>query len=205
MAKPLNADWPLAQALYVQGVPYKAIAEKVSVTEAALRQRARRYRWRELRTAALQTVSQAVTHSPPKTLVQRAHEVRSSLGEDLSETVEALRQTPIKPGLDHLDERAEVAGKLAGTASRVFGWEEEKPVGLVVAGMIPEPGEGPDSGRRERVMAAATTLPVTPLHTQGQKQTLGVLVSVVTENRADTREDNRRNGDRGDSFFTGAK
>lgn len=29
MPKALNADWNLAQALYVQGVPYRAIAKKV--------------------------------------------------------------------------------------------------------------------------------------------------------------------------------
>jgi transposase-like protein len=153
MAKPLNADWNLAQLLYSQGVAYAEIAQRLGVTQAALRQRAHRYGWRGLKTEAMQIVSQTVTRHTGKTLVQRSNEVRSSLGEDLSETVGALRQTPIKPGLDHLGERAEVAGKLAGTASRVFGWEEERPVGLVIAGMIPEPGEGPD-GERGRLMAA---------------------------------------------------
>jgi uncharacterized protein YjcR len=42
MPKPLNADWFLAQMLFVQGVPFEAIAEKLGVSGMAIRQRARR-------------------------------------------------------------------------------------------------------------------------------------------------------------------
>jgi hypothetical protein len=46
MPKALLADWNLAQALYVQGVPYADIAEKIGVTSATLRQHAHRHHWR---------------------------------------------------------------------------------------------------------------------------------------------------------------
>lgn len=136
MPKALTADWNLAQVLYAQGVNYKAIAEKVSVTEAALRQRAHRYRWRTLKTAALETVSRAVTNHNGKTLTQRSNEVRSALAEEVGESVDALRQTPIKPKLAHLNERAEVSGKLAASANRLFGWNGEQGNCLVLVGMV---------------------------------------------------------------------
>ncbi len=136
MPKALNADWNLAQVLYAQGVNYKAIAEKVGVTEAALRQRAHRYRWPMLKTAALETVSRAVTNHSGKTLAQRSNEVRSALAEEVGESMDALRQTPIIPKLPHLNERAEVSGKLATTAGKVFGWNGEQGNALVIVGMV---------------------------------------------------------------------
>ena len=134
MPKALNVDWNLAQVLCVQGVPYKAIAERVGVTLAALRQRAHRHAWHALKTTALEVVSHSVTRHSGKTLVQRSGEVRSALGEELAESVGALRQTPAKPELEHLNQRAEVAGKLAGAASKVFAWSEETERPLIIIG-----------------------------------------------------------------------
>jgi stress-induced morphogen len=125
MPKPLSADWNLAQALYVQGVLYRAIAEKVGVTEMSLRQRAHRRGWHALKTEALATVSQVVTCHTGKTLVRRSNEVRPALADELGESVGALRQTPLKPNLAHLDERAEVTQRLVGAASKVYGWNTE--------------------------------------------------------------------------------
>lgn len=125
MPKALNADWNLAQALYVQGVNYATIAEKVGVTEAALRQRAHRHGWPALKTASVTMASQAVTGSA-KTLVQRSESVRENLGEEVEEAVGALREVPVKRELAHLDERADVAGKLVTSAAKVFGWENDQ-------------------------------------------------------------------------------
>jgi len=136
MPRALNADWNLAQSLYVQGVPYKAIAEKVGVTEMSLRQRAHRHGWHALKTTALEAVSQAVTGHTGKTLVQRSSEVRSALADELNESVTALRQTPLKPNLAHLDERAEVTQKLVGAASKVYGWASETEQPIIVVGMM---------------------------------------------------------------------
>jgi hypothetical protein len=138
MPRALNADWNLAQTLYVQGVPYKAIAEKVGVTEMSLRQRAHRHGWHALKTTALETVSQVVTQHSGRTLAQRSTEVRSALADELGESVGALRQTPLKPNLAHLDERAEVTQKLVGAASKVYGWNTETEIPIVVVGRMRE-------------------------------------------------------------------
>lgn len=136
MSRALNADWNLAQALYVQGVTYQAIAEKTGVTLAALRQRAHRYGWHGLKTEALAIASRAVTRHSGRTLTQRSSEVRSALADELSESVGALRQTPAKPELQHLNQRAEVAGKLTSSASRVFGWSDDGGAPLIIVGEV---------------------------------------------------------------------
>jgi stress-induced morphogen len=133
MPRALNADWSLAQTLYTQGVPYRAIAEEVGVTEMSLRQRAHRHGWPALKTEALATVSRAVTGHTGKTLVQRSGEVRAALGEELQATVGALRQTPLKASLDHLEQRADVTAKLAGAASKVHNWLEHGETPLIHA------------------------------------------------------------------------
>jgi hypothetical protein len=138
MPRALNADWNLAQALYVQGVPYQAIGEKTGVTLAALRQRAHRYGWHALKTTALEAVSQSVTGHTGKTPAHRSKEVRSALADELGESVGALRQTPAKPELEHLNQRAEVAGKLTGAASKVFGWDGDGETPLIVVGRMRE-------------------------------------------------------------------
>jgi hypothetical protein len=48
--------------------------------------------------------------------------------------VGALRQTPAKPELQHLNQRADVASKLPGAASKVFGWRDEGDTLIVVVG-----------------------------------------------------------------------
>lgn len=85
MPKALIADWNLAMTLYVEGVGYRAIAERVGVTEAALRQRAHRHCWHALGTAALQTASHAVTRHNGRTQVERSVEVRSGLADEMVE------------------------------------------------------------------------------------------------------------------------
>jgi hypothetical protein len=136
MPKPIIADWNLATVLYTQGVPYAEIAQRIGVTEAALRQRSHRHKWRQLRTTALQTVSQSVTARDTRTLVQRSRVVREALGADLDASVAALQQVPVTPDLKHLDQRVEVAAKVAGAAAKVFDWEGQKAVGLVVVGDV---------------------------------------------------------------------
>src|SRR4051812_29160449 len=96
MPQALNADWNLAQTLYVQGVPYKAIAERVGVTEVSLRQRAYRHKWAALKTAALETVSQVITGHTGKTLVQRSVEVRLALAEEIEDQVALLGSNPAR-------------------------------------------------------------------------------------------------------------
>lgn len=137
MPKALNVDWNLAAVLYSQGVTYRDIAVRIGAAQACVRQRARRYHWRQLRATALQTVSQTVTGCDGKTLVQRSKEVRETLGADLAATAEHLRRTPVQPGLSHLGERAEVNGKLASSASKVFGWgaEHTGPRSVVMVGL----------------------------------------------------------------------
>ena len=48
----------------------------------------------------------------------------SSLAEEMEESVNTLREMAIEPNLDHLDQRADVSSKLAGTSSKVFGWDD---------------------------------------------------------------------------------
>ena len=57
MTRALNADWNLAEALYLQGVPDRTTAEKVGVTEMSLRQRPHRYSGQSLKTTALSTAA----------------------------------------------------------------------------------------------------------------------------------------------------
>ncbi len=126
MAKPLNADWPLAMTLYAQGVPYAAIAERVGVTQASLRQRAHRYGWRALRDTSLATVSQVVT----KTLMERARDVRDMLGVEVERQALVLGREPpthcaeLRSGPEGQGRAATVETVLK-SAERVFGWERE--------------------------------------------------------------------------------
>jgi hypothetical protein len=156
MPKPLNADWGLAEVLYIQGVAYKAIAAKVGVTEASLRQRAHRYRWSALRTAALRAVSETVTGHTGMTLIERSRQVRGTLAEDLVESANALRGTAIEPGLAHLGERVEVAQKLASSAGKVFGWDSDsKPGALIIMGQMA--GTDPDDAKPATPIEATVT------------------------------------------------
>jgi hypothetical protein len=135
MPKPLNADWNLAQVLYSQGVRYEDIAERIGVTEAALRQRAHRHGWRALRTEALQAVSQAVTNHDGQTLAEHSRAIRHTLASEIGGTAEALRLTPLKAeSLEHLEQRAGVAQKLTSAAEKIFRWNEGSPEGMIRIG-----------------------------------------------------------------------
>jgi stress-induced morphogen len=102
----------------------------------SLRQRAHRYDWHKLKTEALAMVSQVVTNHTGKTLIQRSSEVRSALADEVNESVSALSQTTLKPNLAHLGERVDVTQKLVGAVSKVYGWNTETEIPLVVVGMM---------------------------------------------------------------------
>lgn len=133
MPKPLVVDWNFAQAMYVQGMGYAAIAEKVGVTQASLRQRAHRYGWKGLKTESVIQASQTVTRHNGKTLAQRSAEVRAMLGDEISGSVNALLELPIEANITHLNERAEVTSKLTSASGKVFGWSDEAESSMIIA------------------------------------------------------------------------
>ena len=138
MPRPLQGvDWPLAQMLFVQGVGYRMIAEKLGVTEASLRQRAHRHASRQLREGALATVSQAVT----KSLAQRDCDTRNLLAEEVERQAALLTECPPASVADLANNRerqgrAVVARTIAETADKVFDWQTEPPQQLITVGRV---------------------------------------------------------------------
>jgi transposase-like protein len=137
MPKALDADWNLAQALYVQGVPYADIAEKIGVTPPTLRQYAHRYHWRRLRETVMASVSQVIA----KPLVERAHNSRDKLAQEIERQASLLSECPPE-SVEQLANnrerqgRAAVVKTVAEAAEKVFGWQSQEPAGLVQIGHV---------------------------------------------------------------------
>ena len=123
-----NVDWNLGQALYVQGVAYAVIAEKIGVTPPTVRQHSRRYAWRRLRDDALACVSRAVT----KPLVERARDVRDKLGEEIERQIQVLSQCPprgladLRNGPAGIQGRSSLTKTIIESAEKVFAWQLEQ-------------------------------------------------------------------------------
>jgi hypothetical protein len=138
MARPSRTDWALGELLYHQGIKYDEIAQRLATTGPAVRQRSHRYGWNAKRETALQEASRIVTSHAGLTLAEKSKVVRTTLADELTVSANALRETPVAPELGHLSERAEVSGKLASSASKVFGWQDNQLVGLVDARALKE-------------------------------------------------------------------
>ena len=136
MSRVSRNDWALGQLLFDQGVKYDEVAKRLGTTAAAVRQRSHRYAWTATREKALRETAQIVTGKSALTLVEKSRLVRSTLADELSESANALRQTPIAPQLAHLGERADVSTKLATASAKVFSWADNQIIGLVDAGAM---------------------------------------------------------------------
>jgi transposase-like protein len=134
-----QVDWDLAQALYIQGVAYKAIAEQVGVTEATLRQRAHRHGWRALKTASVTAAAQAVTGHASKTLVQRARDVRDAIAAELERQMDLLSQcrpTDVQQLFDRGQGRISATKNLVGACSQLYGWQQQVDRPLLAVGTV---------------------------------------------------------------------
>jgi len=125
MPPALNADWNLGQLLFCQGVPFRAIADRLGVPASTVRQRAHRFNWHAARDEALAVTTRAVIDHDGATLTNRSRGVRSALGAELEKAAQALEEIPVKHNLDHIGVRAEISGKLASAAERTFGWNTD--------------------------------------------------------------------------------
>lgn len=159
MPKAIRADWNLAQALYLQGISYRHISERVGVTEAALRKRASRHRWHDLRTNSIVAVSQTGAEAAQRTLCERSRVVREALAGDLEESVHLLpklKQTAQPRGFKL---RQEAVGKLADNASKMFGWGGESKVTINQALFLDDvelkPVNPPQAAGQEQAMIEA--------------------------------------------------
>ena len=141
----------LVKALFVQGFTPTQIARKTGLNADTVSTWSKRGNWTALRSKTCESLSQPLERLAALTIAERSARVRSELADELGESVGALRQTPAKPELQHLNQRAEVAGKLASSASKVFGWEGDGETPLVIVG---------EMCRAVELQAEVTTQPV---------------------------------------------
>ncbi len=113
------------KALFVQGFTPTQIARKTGLNANTVATWSKRGNWTGLRSKTCENLSQPLEKLAAVSIAERSARVRSALADELGESVSALRQTPLKPSLAHLDERAGVTQKLAGAASKTFGWATE--------------------------------------------------------------------------------
>jgi hypothetical protein len=130
----LNVDRELVKALFVQGFTPTQIARKTGLNSDTVATWSKRGKWTALRSKTCESLSQPLEKLAALTIAERSTRVRSALADELGESVGALRQTPAKPDLEHLSERAEVAGKLTNAAGKVFGWDGDGQTPLIVIG-----------------------------------------------------------------------
>jgi len=134
----LNVDRELVKALFVQGFSPTQIAHKTGLNANSVATWAKRGDWTAIRAKTCESLSEPLEKLAALTIAERSSRVRSALADELGESVGALRQTPAKPELEHLNQRAEVAGKLTGAASKVFGWAGQGEPPLIIVGQMRE-------------------------------------------------------------------
>jgi hypothetical protein len=137
MATAQNADWTLAQALYLQGLPHAEIAARVQVTEASLRKRASRRKWYQLRTASITAAAQHGLNRTGETLAKRSAQVREALSEEIQDQVSILRSKRPRSPAELRNQpsgegRASLVKKVAETASIVHDWKTEHAPGILL-------------------------------------------------------------------------
>lgn len=141
MPKILNANWPLAQSLYLQGVSLQDIAKQINVTLGSLRKRANRGNWTVLRRESVQIASTVVQGHTGRNLVQASRDVRQSLAEEVADQVSILRESPPKK-VSELGNTPDGQGRAAVTktvidsAASVFGWDDSPERGIIVIGEL---------------------------------------------------------------------
>ena len=137
MPKALNYDRELVKALFVQGFTPTQIARKTGLNANSVATWSKRGDWTAIRSKTCESLSQPLERLAALTIAERSARVRSALADEVGESVGALRQTPAKPELQHLNQRAEVAGKLTGAAAKVFGWSDSSSGNaILVLGMM---------------------------------------------------------------------
>jgi hypothetical protein len=122
------------KALFVQGFTPTQIARKTGLNADTVSTWSKRGNWTALRSRTCESLSQPLEKLAALTIAERSARVRSALADELGESVGALRQTVAKPDLQHLNQRAEVSGKLTSSASKVFGWYDGGETPLIVIG-----------------------------------------------------------------------
>jgi hypothetical protein len=144
MPAALKADWNLAQALVLQGLPFKEVAVRVGVPEPVLRKRSWRGGWLKLRTQSVEGVAEFGA----KTLAERSKIVRDGLADELADQVNILRHKPPKNPSElgntpQKQGRTAVAKMIAEAAARTFDWGEQQQNCLIAIG-LPEPSWRPE-------------------------------------------------------------
>lgn len=139
MPKTILSDWNLAQALVLQGLPFRDVAARIGVSEAVLRKRSWRGGWLKLRTESVH----AVAENGGKTLAERSRTVRDSLAAELEDQVSVLREKPAKNASElgntpQRQGRSTLAKCISDAAKVVFNWDTE-PGAMLFMGSPPEP------------------------------------------------------------------
>jgi hypothetical protein len=130
----LNVDHELVKALFVQGFTPTQIARKSGLNANSVATWSKRGNWTAIRSKTCESLSQPLEKLASLTIAERSTRVRSALADELGESITVLRQTPPKPELEHLNQRAEVTGKLTGSAAKVFGWDGDGREPLIIVG-----------------------------------------------------------------------
>lgn len=141
MPRPLLADWPLIQALFLQGFSDRQISERTGVKPVTIRARAARHGWcimRDRANGAFVTNPDSLAHpglsalvqSQSKSLIKASQIAQEAFAGELQDQVAVLKRKPPTKLLDlantpRREGRASVVQKLVNTASKLYGWDQQ--------------------------------------------------------------------------------
>jgi hypothetical protein len=119
MAERPAPDWLLAQTLFAQGLPHHAIAKRIGANPDAVRQRAVRGQWSQLRDAIEADSVRVVEKTIDHVLAGYSADTRKALGRSIVETAQSI---PRPRGFKHATRIQSELEPLVRNAKTVFGW-----------------------------------------------------------------------------------
>jgi transcriptional regulator with XRE-family HTH domain len=134
MPRPIDADWQLIKALFLQGFTQRQIAQRTGVSPGTIKGRATRHGWSLLRNSANATLVHpglaALTQHQSKSLLKASQQAQDTFSTELAIQSQVLAANPPRKLVDlantpRREGRASVVQKLVNTASKLYGWDSQ--------------------------------------------------------------------------------
>ena len=142
MPKPLNTDWNLVQALWLQGFNPTQISEKTGLKLAAIKSRAYRFKWNDLKSktkAFLKAESEpGLAMAVAKDLAEQSKRAKEELANVVADQIKLLKANPAKTlaKLSGKNGLAATTQTIVNTAAKLHSWDSQGNRSLIQIGTL---------------------------------------------------------------------
>ena len=122
MGKSLLVDWPLIQALFIQGVPTTELSKRFGVKENTIYYRARRQKWTIAKEQAEQITRELMGRTAIRALPARSKAIREKIVKQQERVLEAVGNQPVEQMKGNkLEQIQRIVSSAAKTSCDVLG------------------------------------------------------------------------------------